>query len=73
VTLREAGSFAALGVAWRPAAAAGVMALTVWLVAPWSLPLAIVAGVLVYGVVLLVFLRAVTAEERAELRALLHR
>ena len=48
------------------------MAIPVWLLARWSVPLAIVAGALVYGAALLA-LRAVTPEERAELRALLRR
>jgi len=72
VALREAGSLAFIDVAWRPSLAAAIMALPVWLVAPSSVPLAIVAGALVYGAALLA-LRAVTAEERAELRALVRR
>jgi O-antigen/teichoic acid export membrane protein len=72
VTLREVGSLAVLGVAWRPAIAAVLMALPIWLLAPWSTPLAIVAGALVYGAALLA-LRTLTAEERGELRALVRR
>ena len=72
VSVREVGSLTLLGVAWRPALAAAVMALPVWLLGAWSVPLAIVAGTAVYGGALLA-LRAVTPEERAELRALLRR
>jgi len=72
VARREAGSLAVLSVAWRPAAAAAIMAIPVWLLGTWSTPLAIVVGALVYGAVLLA-LRAITREERAELRALLRR
>jgi O-antigen/teichoic acid export membrane protein len=72
VARREIGSLAVVGVAWRPAAAAAVMAIPVWLVAPWSTPLAVVAGVLGY-VGALHALRAVTAEEHATLRALVRR
>lgn len=72
VTVREVGSLALLGVAWRPAAAAALMGIPVWLLGAWSTPLAILAGALVYGAALLV-LRAVTPDERAELRALLRR
>jgi len=72
VARREAGSLAVLSVAWRPAAAAAIMAIPVWLLGTWSTPLAIVVGALVYGAALLA-LRAITREERAELRALLRR
>jgi O-antigen/teichoic acid export membrane protein len=72
VTRREVGSLAVLGVAWRPALAAAVMGVPVWLLAPVSLPLAILAGALVYAAGLLVT-GALTARERAELRALLRR
>jgi O-antigen/teichoic acid export membrane protein len=72
VTSREVGSLAVLGVAWRPALAAAIMAGPVWLVGAWSAPLAIVAGALVYGAALLA-LRVITPEERAELRSLLSR
>ena len=72
VALREVGSLAVLGVAWRPALAALAMGVPVWLLADWSWPLAVVAGALVYGAGLLA-LRAVGAEERAELRSLLRR
>jgi hypothetical protein len=72
VTRREVGSLAVVGVAWRPAIAAALMAVPVWLLAPWSTLLAIVAGTLVYGAALFA-LRTLTADERAELRALLRR
>jgi O-antigen/teichoic acid export membrane protein len=72
VALREAGPLAVLGVAWRPALAAALMGVPVWLLAPLSVPLAILAGVLVYGCAVMA-LRVVTAEERAELRRLVRR
>jgi hypothetical protein len=72
VALREAGSLAVLGVAWRPALAAALMGVPVWLLAPLSVPLAIVVGALVYGVTILT-LRVVTPEERAELRQIVRR
>jgi O-antigen/teichoic acid export membrane protein len=72
VTLREVGSLRVLGVAWRPAVAAAIMAVPVWLLATWSLPLAILAGALTYGVGLLAT-GALTAQERAELRTILRR
>jgi O-antigen/teichoic acid export membrane protein len=72
VTLREAGSLSVLGVAWRPALASGLMGVLVWLLAPLNVPLAIVAGALVYGAAILAF-RVVTAEERAELRRIVRR
>jgi O-antigen/teichoic acid export membrane protein len=72
VTWREIGSLALFGVAWRPALAAIIMAGPVWLLAPWSAPLAIVGGALTYALGLLA-LRAITPEERAELRSLLRR
>jgi O-antigen/teichoic acid export membrane protein len=72
VTLREVGSLAVLGVAWRPAAAAAIMAVPIWLLGAWSMPLAILAGVLAYGAALLA-LRAVSGEEYAELKSLVRR
>jgi O-antigen/teichoic acid export membrane protein len=72
VALREVGGLAVLGVAWRPAVAAASMGVPVWLLAPWSTPLAIIAGVASYGVALLA-VRAVSPAERAELRGLLRR
>jgi hypothetical protein len=72
IALREAISLAVLGLAWRPALAAVLMGVPVWLLAPLSVPLAIFAGVLVYGAAI-VALRVVTAEERAELRRIVRR
>jgi O-antigen/teichoic acid export membrane protein len=72
IALREASSLAVLGVAWRPALAAALMGVPVWLLAPHSVPLAIVVGALVYGVAILA-LRIVTPEERAELRQIVRR
>jgi O-antigen/teichoic acid export membrane protein len=72
VTLRELGAFSVLGVAWRPAAAAAIMGIPVWLLAGRSWPLAIVAGAVVYAGALLA-LGALTARERAKLRTLLRR
>ncbi|MFN8632733.1 MAG: oligosaccharide flippase family protein [Chloroflexota bacterium] len=72
VARHEVGSLALFRVAWRPAIAALVMAVPVGLLAPWSTALAIAVGAAVYAASLLA-LRAVTAEEHRELRALLRR
>ena len=66
VARRSAGSLAVVGVAWRPAAAAAIMALPVWILSAWSTPLAILAGAATYAAALLA-LRAITPEERAQL------
>jgi hypothetical protein len=61
-----------LGVAWRPALAAIIMGLPVWLLGAWSTPLATLAGAVTYALALLA-LRAITAEERVQLLSLLRR
>src|SRR5262249_33539193 len=60
VTLREVGSLSVAGVAWRPALAAVIMGVPVWLLSTWNIPLAILAGAVVYGTALLA-LGALTA------------
>jgi len=72
IARREIGSLDLVGVAWRPALAAGVMAAPVWLVSGWSPLLAIPAGALAYALVLLA-LRALSPAELAQLRSLLRR
>jgi len=69
---REVGALAVCGVAWRPALSALIMGVPVWLLAPYSTALAMLAGTVTYGAALLA-LRAVTPAERAELRTLLRR
>ncbi|MCC7371311.1 MAG: oligosaccharide flippase family protein [Chloroflexi bacterium] len=72
VTWQTAGPVSPLRVGWRPALAAAVMALPVWLLGVWSTPLAILGGAATYAVALLA-LQAITPEERQQLRALLRR
>ncbi|MGE3269697.1 MAG: oligosaccharide flippase family protein, partial [Chloroflexota bacterium] len=72
VARAEAGSLNVLRVAWRPGVAALIMAAPVWLLSAWSTLAAIAVGALVYAVALLA-VRAVTPEERAQLRGLLRR
>jgi O-antigen/teichoic acid export membrane protein len=72
VTRSEIGSLRVLGMAWRPASAAAIMAVPVWLLSAVSAPLAVLAGILAYGLALLA-LRAIDADERAQLRGLLRR
>jgi O-antigen/teichoic acid export membrane protein len=72
VARREVGSLAIVGVAWRPALAAAIMAVPVWQLSAWSVPLAIVAAFPTYGAALFA-VRAISPEERNELRALLKR
>ena len=72
IARREIGSIGLLGVAWRPALAAAIMAFPVWDVAAWSPLLAIPVGAVTYAIMLLV-LRALTPAELAHVRSLLRR
>jgi O-antigen/teichoic acid export membrane protein len=72
VARQSAGAISVLGVAWRPAVAAIVMGLPVWLLSTWNTPLAIAAGAATYAVALLA-VRAVSPEERTQLRGILRR
>ncbi|MDP8922942.1 MAG: oligosaccharide flippase family protein, partial [Chloroflexota bacterium] len=72
VMRRELSSLNLVGVAWRPAIAALVMAGPVWLASGWSSMLAIPVGGLVYGAILLA-LGTFDAEERRAVLGLLSR
>jgi O-antigen/teichoic acid export membrane protein len=72
IARREIGSIGLLGVAWRPALAAAIMAFPVWDVGTWSPLLAIPIGAVTYGVVLLA-LRTFSRAELTQLRSLLIR
>jgi hypothetical protein len=72
VARHAAGRLSILGVAWRPALAAIIMGLPVWLLSVWSTPLAILVGAVTYALALLA-LRAITPDERVQLLGLLRR
>jgi len=72
IARREIGSLGLLGIAWRPALAAAIMAIPVWDLGNQSALLAIPAGAVTYAVVLLA-LRTFSPAELAQLRSLARR
>jgi O-antigen/teichoic acid export membrane protein len=72
IARREIGSLGLLGIAWRPALAAAIMAVPVWDLGARSTLLAIPAGAVTYAIVLLP-LRTFSPAELAQLRSLARR
>ncbi len=69
---QEVPTIGLLGLAWRPALAALVMGVPVWVVRDWSALVAVPVGASVYGAALLA-LRALDADERTVLKGLFQR